>query len=120
MHTLKKTILFSALVCMASLSDSPQEFVKKKKGGPSVTECCDLGVDVLAQSADIIANIGQLQQTLIKLSRDVIDNDKKCYLAVANKEQLNTYYDKTEQCKNVLEQVRAQVVSYTQYIKTLE
>lgn len=120
MYTLKKTIIFSALLFIVSLSDSPQTFVKKKKGGPSVTECCDLGVDVLAQSADIFADMGKLQQRLIKISRDIIDNDKKCYLASASKEQLKIYYDKTEQCKDMLEQLHLQIVSYTEYIKTVE
>ena len=69
---------------------------------------------------DYAIDMGALQQQLIKISREMIDNNKKCYLAAANKEQLKTYYDKTEQCKDMLEQVRIQINSYAHYIKTLE
>lgn len=121
MKYIKKIMVcgFVLFIAGSLLSDS-QSFVKKKKSGPSVTECCDLGVDMLAISADIIADIGVLQQQLITISRQMIDNNKKCYLVSANKEQLKVYYDKTEQCKNQLEVLHLQVQSYTEYIKNLQ
>src|SRR5476649_2824269 len=121
MNYIKISILFSmaALITLVLLPE-PQTFIKKKRGGPSVTECCDKGVDVLSLSADIVQDLGILQQQLIKISREMIDNNKNCYLAAADKEQLKVYYDRTQQCKNILDSLRVQVRSYTDYIKSLE
>lgn len=120
MNNLKKSMAVVLLLGVCSLSPESQTFVKKKRGGPSVTECCDAGVDVLASSADLVAEIGKLQQQLIVISKEMIDNNKKCYLASANKEQLKNYYDKTQACKDMLDAMHSQVNSYTEYIKALE
>jgi peptidoglycan hydrolase CwlO-like protein len=116
----KRIIVLSVVLgSVLTISDAPQSFVKKKKNAPSITQCGDLGVDLLQQSAQIVADLGILQQRLIKISRDIIDNDKKCYLASATKEQLQKYYDETERCKHALEHAHSQIDAYATYIETI-
>ena len=119
MKFIQKIIFYVCSVVALGSMYAHEGFVKKKVSAPSVTECCDAGVDLLAVAADLVADIGILQQQLIAISRDVLDNNKKCGLASAKKESLIAYYDKTQACKDQLELVRAQVQSYTNHIKVL-
>jgi len=113
----KKIVLVSALICSAALI-SAQSFVKKKRGGPSVTECCDAGVDVLALSADLVKELEMLQQQLVSISREMIDNNKKCYLAIADKDQLQNYFEKAQQCKEQLLVTTKEVRSFNSYLES--
>ena len=119
MNMLKKTLLFSIIILSASvLLPQAQTFVKKKRGGPSVTECCDMGVDLLSLSADLVQELGILQQKLVTISREMIDNNKKCYLVSADKEQLKDYFERTTQCKRELLAVHKELRSFNNYLET--
>lgn len=120
MQYIKKIISWGLVFGIATaLISVPQSFTKKKKSGPCVTECCDQGVDVLSYSADIVQTIGILQQQLVKISRQMIENDKKCYLISANKQELQNYFDRTQQCKEQLISLHKELRSYTDYLSAM-
>ena len=85
-----------------------------------MTECCDLGVDLLSVSARCIEQQGALQQQLIEDSKKVIDGDKTCFLTNADKAQLKEYFDKTQQCKQALEQAQTALDSYIHYLDSCQ
>lgn len=99
---------------------APESFVKKKKNNPTLTECCDVGADLLSVSARCIEQQGALQQQLITLSRDVMDDNKKSFLTNADKAHLKEYFDKTNACKQALEQAQEALDSYSEYLTSCE
>jgi hypothetical protein len=119
---LKISVFFFGLLYIFCIS--AESFVQPKKKAPSCNTskeaCAQVGGQILAAIPGVLEGIAEVQRIVVRMENQLLEGDKKSFMAKASKEQLHEYHQILQHIQQEQERFHRSMYSAHQRLKNLE